>query len=319
MAAPTNTVTTLNAKGNREDLENVIYRVAPEDAPFTSNIGSVTAKAVYHEWQTETLATPNASNAQLEGDDVGTLDTGNLTTRVGNTNQIFRKTGSVSGTQEAVNSAGRDSDYARQKVLKGIELKRDVEARLIGNYGSVAAESGSTPRAAGGALAWLTSNVDKGTGAATGGFASGTVTAYTPGTGRAPTETMLKSVMAKIFSNGGKASQLYTGAAIKQEFSAFTGIAINRVNQSPNKLASIVGGSDVYVSDFGALSLIPHAYALSAAALIIDPSMWAVATLRPVTSKELSVTGDGMKFALYTEKTLVCRNEKASGMIVDLT
>lgn len=319
MAAPTNTVTTLNNVGQREDLENVIYRVAPEDAPFTSNIGSVTAKAVYHEWQTENLRTPNPTNANYEGDDA-TIDVNDFTVRVGNTCQIFRGTGSVSRTQEAVNKAGRDSDFARQKVLRGIEIKRDIEARFLGNYASTRTETpGTTPRASAGAGAWLTSNVSRGVGGANGGFSSGNVSAYTTGTLRAPTETMLKSVMASVFSNGGKASQLYTGAAIKQEFSGFTGIAINRVNQAPNKLASIVGGADVYVSDFGNLTLIPHAYALASSALIIDPSMWAVATLRPLTATELPMNGDALKFTMVTEKTLVCRNEKASGIIADLS
>ena len=96
MAAPTNTVTgeTPNV-GAREDLENVIYRVAPEDTPFISNIGKVKASAIAHEWQTEALANADATNAQLEGDDVGTLDAPNLTTRVKNICQIFRKTGGV--------------------------------------------------------------------------------------------------------------------------------------------------------------------------------------------------------------------------------
>ena len=172
MAAPTNTVTTLVAKGNREDLENVIYKVAPEETPFLSNISSTKASAVQHDWQTSGLAAPDPTNAQLEGDDAAP-DAGNLTTRLSNTAQIFRKTGSVSGTQEVVNKAGRDSEYARQKVEKGIELKRDIEARFIGNYANVATESGSTARKAAGALAWMTSNVSRGSGGASGGFSSG--------------------------------------------------------------------------------------------------------------------------------------------------
>jgi hypothetical protein len=41
MAAPTNVVTSATPNvGVREDLEDVIYRVAPEETPFVSNIGS---------------------------------------------------------------------------------------------------------------------------------------------------------------------------------------------------------------------------------------------------------------------------------------
>src|ERR1700733_11282909 len=152
MAAPTNTATTLATIGIREDLEDVIYRVAPEDAPFTANIGQAKATNIKHDWQTEGLATPNANNAQLEGDDISTLDSPNLTTRLENICQIFRKTGGVSETQDAVISAGRDDEMDRQKVLKGIELKRDIEARAVGNYAS-AAESGGSARTTAGALA----------------------------------------------------------------------------------------------------------------------------------------------------------------------
>lgn len=73
MAAPTNTETTLTSKGLREDLSNIIYRVAAEDTPFVSNIGRAKAKAIRHEWQTEALRSPSGTNAALEGDDVGTL------------------------------------------------------------------------------------------------------------------------------------------------------------------------------------------------------------------------------------------------------
>ena len=40
MAVPTNTLVKSAVVGEREDLENDIYRVAPEETPFTSNIGT---------------------------------------------------------------------------------------------------------------------------------------------------------------------------------------------------------------------------------------------------------------------------------------
>ena len=120
MAAPTNTATTLTTKGIREDLEDTIYRVAPEKTPFSSSIGDAKATNTYHEWQTEVLDTPSASNAALEGGDVGTLGAEDVTTRLGNYCQIFRKVGIVSGTDEVVKKAGRASEINRQKVIKGM-------------------------------------------------------------------------------------------------------------------------------------------------------------------------------------------------------
>jgi len=319
MSAPTNTITgeTPNV-GAREDLEDKIYRVAPEETPFTSNIGKVTAKAIEHEWQTETLASAVTTNAQLEGDDVGTLDAGNLTTRVKNICQIGWKTGGVSETQEAVDLAGRASELARQKVLKGIELKRDFEYRFVANVASVA-ENGATTRKAAGALAWITTNDSRGSGGSDGGYSAGIVAAATNGTQRTFTEQLVKDVMATAFSNGARPSQAYMSGTHKQQFSAFTGIADIRATASGGGMATIYGAADVYVSDFGNITLVPHPYALSRDCLIADPKMFAVATLRPMSTTMLAKTGDNERFLIRAEKTLVCRNEKAHAAIADLT
>lgn len=317
MAAPSNTTTTLVSIGNREDLENVIYRVVAEETPFVSNIGKDKATATYHEWQTETLRAP-AANAALEGDDVSTLNAPNLTTRVGNRCQIFTESGGVSMTQEEVNKAGRDSELARQKLLKGKEVARDIELRFIGNNASNV-ESGATPRRSAGALAWLTSNVSRGAGGSSGGFSGGTVSAATNGTQRAFTEALVKSVLATAFSNGARLSQAYMGPTHKQQFSAFTGIADIRADVSGKRQATIYGAADVYVSDFGDLTLIPHPYGLTRDCLIIDPDMFAVGTLRPMKTTPLAKSGDNERFLMTAEKTLICRNERGAAVVADLT
>ncbi|HEY3812853.1 MAG TPA: DUF5309 domain-containing protein [Caulobacteraceae bacterium] len=317
MSAPSNTVTTLTNVGDREDLEDVIYRVAPEETPFIANIGKTSASAVFHEWQTETLATPVSTNAQLEGDDISAFDAPNLTTRVGNYNQIARKSFVVSRTAEIVDKAGRKSEVNRQKVLKGIELRRDIEMRVIGNYGSNA-ESGGTTRKTAGALAWLTSNTSKGAGGADGGFSTGVVSAATNGTQRSFTETLVKAVLASAFSNGARPKQAYLGPTQKQEFSTFTGIADIRAEAAGGKMATIYGAADVYVSDFGNLALIPHPYGLTRDVLLADPEFFALGVLDGVKSKQLSDTGDSTKFMLTQESCLVCRNEKAHAVIRDV-
>lgn len=317
MTAPTNLVTTASAVGNREDLSDVIHRVAPEKTPFISNIGKSKAKARYHEWQTEDLATPDATNAQLEGDDVGTLDTGNTTVRVANYCQIFRKTGGVSRTQEVVDKAGRDSELARQKAIKGVELRRDMEKRLIGNFASNN-ESGGTPRRSAGLLAWLTSNVSRGSGGSNGGFSTGVVSAATNGTQRTWTEALLKSVIATAFTNGATPTQIYMGPAHKQQFSAFTGIASIRKDVDQGQ-ATIVAGAEIYVSDFGELVAIPHPYGLTRDAPLVDPAMVAVAMLDGYKTLPLAKTGDNERFMLTAEACLEVRNEKGHAVAADLT
>ena len=313
MAAPTNTLISSAAVGNREDLSDIIYRVVPEETPFIQNIGTAKANAVLHEWQTESLASA-ASNINVEGN-AYTFTTANLTTRLGNTCQILVKTASISETEDAVKKAGRTSETARQKLLRGLEAKRDLELQAIGNNASVA--SGS--RALGGALAWCTSNTSVGAGGSNGATQAGGTTAATNGTQRAFTETLLKTVMASTFNSGGKPSQMYMGATQKQEFSSFTGIAVNRHEVTGNKMAVVTGAADVYVSDFGSLNAIPHAYGLTRDVLGIDPKYWGMAVLRPWASQELAMISDATQFAIVTEQTLEARNEKSSFAIRDLS
>lgn len=320
MAAPTNTATTVSQAGNREDLSDILERVAPEETPFTSNIGGgQKAKAVYHEWQTEALATPSASNQTLEGDDT-TAYTENVTTRVGNHTEINKKAFVISGTQEVVDKAGRKSEIARHRTLLGIEVKRDFEMSCLSENAS-RAQSGATPRRVGGIRSWLETNTDRGVGGADGGFSGTTTSAPTTGTNRAFTEALLKTVMQSIFNESGssKQRQMYMSAAHKQTFSAFTGISEIRSDVGGRKQATVYGAADVYISDFGALVAIPVAYGLSEDVLIIDPEYLGVSTLRAMKEEKLSKTGDNEKRHILCEKTLEVRNEKALGVVADLS
>ena len=315
MAAPTNLTTTLNSVGNREDLSDIIHRVAAEETPVVSALSRTKATARYHEWQTEALAAP-AVNAQLEGDDVGTLDAPNLTTRVGNYCQIARKTGGVSRTQEIVDKAGRKSELNRQKILKGLEMRRDIELSVCSKSAS-RAESGANARLSAGILAWITSNDSRGSGGADGGFSAGIVAAPTDGTLRNFTEDQVKSVRATAFGNGAKAKIAYMGASLKQKFSAFTGIADIRKDVGRGQ-ATIVAGAEVYVDDFGELMLVPHPYAFTRDCLLLDPEKAAVAMLDGYNTEELAKTGDSERFMMTAEFTLEMKNQLAHGVIADI-
>ncbi len=320
MSANANSTTTLINVGNREDLDNIITRVAADQVPFVASIGTVTATAIYHETQTETLAAASASNAALEGNqNFQAIQAPNLTTRIGCNMQIMTKVGEVSGTQEATKAAGRSSELARQKLLKGKELARDREMRFLGNYGSNT-ESGATARTTGGALSWLVSNTSFGAGGSPGGFASKNTSAATPGTARTFTESLVKAVRATAFANGANPSVVLVPGPQKQEFSSFTGIADIRAEVKGKDQATIYSGADVYVDDFGSLSIVPHPYGFAAAAaLIYDPSKFKRATLRAMTTEPLAKTGDATAFQVILEEGLLCNNEKAHAGIFALS
>lgn len=107
MALISGTGTRYDFQGLRESLDDVISNITPEDTPFRSSIRSgKRAKQTLEEWQTDTLAAPDGSNARLEGNDA-TFTTPSATVRVGNYCQISDKTLILSDTLEAIDKAVR--------------------------------------------------------------------------------------------------------------------------------------------------------------------------------------------------------------------
>ena len=66
---------TYTAIGQREDLSNTIYNIAPTETPVVSSIGKTTAKGTTHEWQTDNLAAASAAGLVEGADASGASDT----------------------------------------------------------------------------------------------------------------------------------------------------------------------------------------------------------------------------------------------------
>jgi hypothetical protein len=312
------TYQTYTAIGQREDLADVIYDISPTATPFMSSIGKTKATATYHEWQTDSLAAAALGGA-VEGADASSI-TASPTTRIGNRTQIFTKSVAVAGTLEAVDKAGRKSEKAYQLAKVSAELKRNIELTLLSNQVSSAGNS-STARTLGGLQAWLASNGDFGTDGVAG--ANGT-TARTNGTNRTFTEALLKTVVAEVYASGGSPKVLMVNPTHKQTVSAFAGIAAQRYMAPANEPTTIVGAADLYMSDFGVISIVPNIFMNSTnsgneTAFVVDPDMAAVAYLRPFQTIELAKTGDSEKTQLLAELTLEVKNEAAHGIIADLS
>jgi hypothetical protein len=284
-----------------------------------SSIGKTKATAVLHEWQTDSLSASVLTNYAVEGATASDA-TMSPTTRVGNRTQIAQKTIKISGTLQSVDKAGRKSEKAYQLAKASAEIKRDMETSLLSNQTAANGDS-STARKLGGLQAWLNSNYDGGTNGVAG--ASGT-TARTNGTNRTFTEDILKVVVREVYASGGNPKVLMVNPAHKQLVSAFTGIAAQRFMAPANTPTTIISAADVYLSDFGSISVVPNRFMTSTntcdeVAYILDPDMAAIAYLRPFQTNELAVTGDNESTQLLAEYTLEVRNEAAHGIIADIT
>jgi len=316
MAVPTNTIQNVARVGVREDLSNKIAELFPDECPFQDAIGKSSVSNTYTEWQTDALAAADHTNAAIQGDDLANTSRAN-TARVGTHTQIFTKVVGASTTVEWTNKAGRRSELARELMKAGREMRTDMEKRFLGNYASVAAAAGVAGLTAG-AQAWLTSNASRGGSGANGGFSAGIVAAATNGTQRAYTETLLKGVLQTTWTAGGNPRMVFTNAAQKQTEAAFAGIAQQR-RDTGNKKATIIGGADIYVSDFGEVQFVPDRFCDARSALVIDPEYWDVGVGEAMTTFDLATTGLATRKGLRAEVALRCLNQAASGVVADLT
>lgn len=312
MAVPTNTMQTYTGVINREDLSDMVYMISPTETPFLSGCGRAKATNTLHEWTTDVLATA-ANNAQIEGDDTlsaaGVVNPG---VRVNNRTQISRKVVRLSGTQQALNSAGNLYTMGKQMAKASSELKRDMEFALTQNTTAVVGAAG-TARQTRGLEGWIATNNSLG--------ASGvapnptTNTAPTDGTQRALTEAFLKTVLNSIWTAGGNPDTIMCGGTQKQLFSSFTGGGTQMGNLDDKKLISAI---DVYVSDFGTLKIVPNRFQRARTAFILEMAKWKVAYLRPFQTEDLSKTGDSDAKHIVVEYALEACNESASGAVRDL-
>ena len=304
-----------DAIGQREDLTDVIYNISPTETPFMSSVGKTKATAVYHEWQTDSLAAATTNNAAVEGADASDA-TLSPTTRLGNYTQILQKTIKVSGTLDAVNKAGRKSEKAYQLAKASAELKRDLETILLSNQGRSAGSSNSSARKMGSLLSWIKTNSDKDSGGSDPTTIG--VSTRTDGTQRTFTETLLKTVVAEVYTSGGSPKVLMVGPSGKQKVSTFAGIAAQRFMAPSNTPTTIIGAADVYMSDFGSMSVVPNRFMRARDALVLDPEYAALAYLRPFQTNELAKAGDSDKTQVLVEVTLEVKNEAAHGIVADL-
>ncbi len=324
MALVTGTATRYDMSGLKESLHDRIYNISPEETPFISGAGrGPNAKQTLEEWQTDSLAAADGTNAQLEGDDAA-FSTPTATVRVGNYTQIMRKTLVLSDTLEVVDKAGRRSELAYQLAKRGAELKRDLETVCLRAQGGASGSAG-VARTMAALSAWLKTNTSFD---ATSG-ADPTYTSGVPGAARtdssadrAFTETIAKAVIEAGYTAGATFSTLMVGPVNKQRVSTdFAGIATRNYdlsNVAARPMAAIAS-IDVYVNDFGVLRVIPNRFQREKDAWFLDFEYVELRYLRPLSQVKLSKTGDAEKRMMVQEVTMCVKNEAAIGGAFDLT
>ena len=347
---------TSNRVSEREDLANFISMITRDETPFMSSIGKTKATAIYHEWQTDQLASPGNSripegqdwvqpaspvttNTPATGADFAVV--GPNRTRLGNYTQINGKTIAVSGTKRAVDQAGVADEYAYQLKKRGTEMRRDVESDLINSFntsGAIADQNGNA-RTFGGYQAFI--NMSATVRAASGssgitidgdGNGADTITVASSHTLGSLSLSDIDQVMQDIYEEGGKASKIMLSPKLRRDFSDLmvTDSGVRRNIDMDGKLRQSV---DIYMSDFGDLMVVPN-YIMGLnsgnslanvtnvadfSALIYDPMWFSIATLRPMQEVDVGQRGDSTVGMMVEECTLEVKNPLGCGAIYGLS
>ena len=320
MAQPTNLFSRNGSTGVREDLIDAISNTSPEKTPVVSSFGRDTATNTYHEWQRDSLRAANKDNAAIDGDDA-TASAKSATSRVANYMQIFQDTIATSRRANRVKKAGRKTEQAYHKAKAFKELQRDIEAMVLSDNPAVAGNDSTASKSAGAGVMIYTNVSHGGAGATTAHTSGAATTAVTAGTNRTFTETLLKTVVQSAYTNSGEVPPMVVlSPSHKTIFSSFAGIAVNRYQVGKKEQARIIGGADVYMSDFGELEIVPH-YLMSGSTNVFgfNPDYADIVYLDGFKSEPLAKTGDSEKEQVLVDCCLRLTAENVHFKVANLT
>ncbi|WP_187993605.1 SU10 major capsid protein [Vibrio harveyi] len=289
------TIDSYNVVGDAEDIEDVVYNIAPTRTPMLSMLERSPCHNTLVEWQEDSLADANADNAAAEGADAADADQ-DPTVMKENRTQIFTKTVEVSGTIRAVDEYGRNDEFVYQSEKKIKELKRDIEAAIIGRrQAAVAGTSSAKTRKMASFFALV--------------HADNTVTGKTPGTFA---EAELMTTLEKTYDSGGEPNKLMINTTHSKTIAAMaTASGRQRDFGTGTTLVTYI---DLLVTPYGELDVVIDRFQTAEEILALDPEMAKIRVLRPTDINPLAKTGDSDKAQLLTELTLQVNSGKAHGV-----
>jgi hypothetical protein len=326
-----NTFDTTNpgsAVSNREDLTDVLTILAPEETPVLSSASKKRSSATFTEWTVDALSAPSTAGVD-EGADVTTFtDQFAGRARLGNYVQKFRRDFRVSDLQEAVDSVG-PAKVAQAEAKAIRELKRDVEATLIGTQDRSIEDGAGTPYGLRGLGDWIDS---AGPADVPANFRTPASSIYDISTQGAFGEAALNDMISSIYRETGSTNNLMLVAdtGLRRTIADFARVSagatenVRAVNYDGNK-AEIKLSVELYQSDHGIVSIVNMNPDTAPATLaggtdyndgyLINPEYYGVHELIPMGSSRLPNLGGGERGFCDCTLTLGVYHPQAHGKI----
>jgi len=325
-----------SAVSNREDLTDVLTILAPEETPVLSSASKKRSSATFTEWTVDALSAPITTGVD-EGADVTTFtDQFAGRARLGNYVQKFRRDFRVSDLQEAVDSVG-PAKVAQAEAKAIRELKRDIEATLIGTQDRSIENGAGTPYGLRGLGDWIDS---AGPADVPANFRTPASSIYDISTQGAFGEAALNDMISSIYRETGSTNNLMLVAdtGLRRTIADFARVSagatenVRAVNYDGNK-AEIKLSVELYQSDHGIVSIVNMNPDTAPATLLynqsggvsgnldfndgylINPEYYGVHELIPMGSSRLPNLGGGERGFCDCTLTLGVYHPQAHGKI----
>ena len=317
-----------SAVSNREDLTDVLTILAPEETPVLSSASKQKSSATFTEWTVDVLSAPSTAGVD-EGADVSSFtDQFAGRARLGNYVQKFRRNFKVSDLQEAVDSVG-PAKVAQAEAKAIRELKRDIEATLIGTQDRSVEDGAGTPYGLRGLGDWIDS---AGPADVPANFRTPAASIYDISTQGAFGEEALNDMISSIYRKTGSSNNLMLVAdtGLRRTIADFARVSagatenIRSVNYDGNK-AEIKLSVELYQSDHGIVSIVNMNPDTAPATIaggtdfndgyLINPEYYGVHELIPIGSTRLPNEGGGERGFCDCTLTLGVYHPQAHGKI----
>jgi len=316
-----------------EDVMQRIFDISYIPLPFTEMLQKQTSGNQYREWTTFDLGTPVTNNAHIDGADIDQNDA-EVGAREGNYHQTAVKEVRVSTRANASDSIGTQGSLAWQIATQQKKLRRDVEAQMLTNLGSVKGDGSTIAGVSAGLGAWIKTNVKGGTGFTAGGFNedTGLVVAPTQGTKEALSEKDIRDVLQQVYEKGGLSKYAMSTPTVIRRVSEYmfsnqAAVAQPRTmnNDTSEMGMTMQGSTNVFITDFDQVvkfvanrlqPLLPVGD--GASMYMVDPEYLGQSFLTGYRVEPLGKTGLSEKRLMSVDYTLCVFNERAQGMITDI-
>ena len=335
----------------KEDLMDKIFDVSPIDRPFCDATGSTDSGNAYKEWIRESLEAADKDNARIDGSSSVGLDDTVTGERIANYHQIATKTVRVSDRGRSSDTVGSSDELYRQLMKRQKALRRDEEAALVSRNAAVPGDGTAVAGKTAGIGSWIgtgqsPTNTSRGITTGADPVLSGNpggypVTAPVSGVKRAGTETGIKALMQAAYLKGGNPSVAMSTPSVIEKFSDFLFTSSARVatlqsDISPdNKTNNASGGGsasggvtaqgsvNLFVTNFGVLSLVPNRFQPESAAgeadlYLLDMELWERSYVQGYETKELARDGLGENREISVDFGLCSLNEEGSAVFADI-